>query len=646
MRRLSRVVRLVGSAWLCAAGLFASHAQASATSALAPSLDELGKLSLEELADIEVTSVSKRAEAIGQAASSVYVITNEDIRRSGARSVPEALRIAPNLQVAQTSASRYVVTARGMGGAQEAQNFANKLLVLIDGRTVYSPLFSGVYWDMQDVLLEDVDRIEVISGPGATLWGANAVNGVVNIITRNAAETQGGLVALGTGTRRSDAGLRFGGRLGEGLAWRVYAKSNFDQHTDTATGGSARDHWQKPQAGFRFDWAPSAKDAVTLQGDAYSGFEAQPGAPAEDIDGHNLTARWSRTAAGGSTFQLQGYYDRVKRGQPIDGSGFQVDAYDLDLQHGFNLGPRHEIVWGGGLRSSRYDIAGSGALQFSPAKGTLNLYNFFAQDTVLLTSKTRLVLGAKVEDDPYVGAQFLPNLRLSFTPGDSLTLWGAVSRAVRSPTPFDRDVVELVGGSPFLIGGPAFQPEKVVSYEVGVRGRPSERSQVSLTGFYADYDDLRSIEIAPGGFLPLRWGNGLGGHSYGVEAWGDYQLTAGWRLSASLNYLDQKFRFDPASSKILGVRQVANDPKYQAQLKSSVTFGKRISLDAALRYRSALPEPRLPAYVELNGRLAFAVTESIEVAVSGQNLLHETHQEYSQGTQIPRVAFVDLQWRF
>lgn len=607
---------------------------------------DLAKLSIEQLAEIPVTSVSKRAEPLGQAASAIYVITRAEILRSGATTLPEILRLAPNLQVYQTSASRYVITARGFNGSPAAQNFSNKLLVLIDGRTVYSPLFSGVYWDMQDVLPQDIERIEVVSGPGATLWGANAVNGVINITTRSSADTQGGVVAASAGDQQRSASVRFGARISEALTYRLYAKTSVEDDTFTAAGARAHDHWSKPQAGFRLDWTPTGADAVTLQGDGYKGFEAQPNAPAQHVSGANLLGRWSRSWDNGSTFQLQGYFDHARRGDEVDGSGFYVDTYDVDLQHSFSLGDRQQIVAGGGYRLSRYRIDGSATLLFSPPARDLKLFDAFVQDSVSLGPQTTLVVGLKLEDDPYIKPELLPTARLTWTPNERLTLWGAVSRAIRSPTPFDRDVVEILGGGPFLAGGPNFRSEKLTAYELGAKLQPTRKASLTINTYYNSYDDLRSIEFTPVVLLPLRWGNLLKGHTYGIEAWGDYQVDSWWRLSAAVTYLDQKFKFKPGSSGILGVGQVANDPKYQASLKSSMDLGERLTLDAALRYVSALPDPRSPSYVELNGRLAWNLTDQLQLGLTGRNLLHARHVEYTDGDQIPRSVFVDLQWRF
>ncbi len=607
---------------------------------------DLTKLSLEELADIQVTSVSKRPEAVGQTASAIYVITREEILSSGATSVPEMLRLAPNLQVYQTSASRYVVTARGHNGAQDVQNFSNKLLVLIDGRSVYTPLFSGVFWDMQDVLPQDIERIEVISGPGATLWGANAVNGVINIVTRSSADSHGGVVTASAGDQQRSASVRYGGRFSDSLTYRLYAKTFLADDTRLGSGSGAHDHWSRPQGGFRFDWRPTAADTFTLQGDAYDGFEAQLGSRAQDVSGANVLGRWSRSWADGSNLQLQAYFDRAKRGDEVNGVGFSVDTYDIDLQHSFTIGTRHQVVWGGGYRVNRTDVQNTSTLLFLPPRRDLKLYNVFVQDSVSLSDTATLTVGAKLEDDPYIKPAILPNARLSWTPREGVTAWGAVSKAIRSATPFDRDVVEVVGGSNFLIGSSDFRSEKLTAYELGLKVQTTARTALSISTFYNDYDDLRSIELTPITLLPLRWGNGLGGHTYGAEVWGDFQAASWWRLSASLTYLDHKYSFDRGASGLLGVMQVANDPKYYAQFKSAMTLGQRFSLNADLRYVSALPNPRIAAYAEVNSRLAWNVTDTVQLALTGRNLLHDSHVEYTEGNRIPRSVSVDLQWRF
>jgi iron complex outermembrane recepter protein len=636
-----RSKRFFGPAWVGAvlalgAGIASSRAETT---------PDLSQLSIEDLAKVEVTSVSRRAESLRDAASSIYVISHDDIERAGARNLPEMLRLAPNLQVAQASSSRYIITARGFNGAPAAQNFSNKLLVLIDGRTVYSPLFSGVYWDMQDVPAEDVERIEVISGPGATLWGANAVNGVINVITRSARETLGAAITASGGDRERDVGIQWGGEVSERVSYRLYAKSFFAADSVVATGGKANDHWSKPQAGFRADWAASARDDLTLQGDLYRGFEAQAGAPAEKIDGANLTGRWTHATERGA-LEVQAYADRARRDQEVDGSGFAVNTYDAQFQHGFALGARNTVVWGGGLRQVRYTIDGTPTLLWDPPKRTLSLRNAFVQDSFALTPAVKVVAGVKLEDDPYTRPVLLPNLRVSWGPSPRLNVWSAVSRAIRSPTPFDREVVEKVGGAPFLIGASQFRSETLSALEAGVRVTPTARFSLSVATYWNDYDRLRSIEPAPAGFLPLRWGNGIEGSTYGLETWGDLQITSWWRASGSVTYQEGKFEFAPGASGLLGVSQTTNDPKYQASLSSLMTLPHDLTLDARLRYVGALPDPRLAAYTELNARLGWNVTDTVVLALTGRNLLNPNHVEYTGGNAIPRTLFVGVEWRF
>ncbi|MFZ5720115.1 MAG: TonB-dependent receptor plug domain-containing protein [Pseudomonadota bacterium] len=633
MRRLS----ILAAASTCALG-------ATATDALAQTAADLRDLSLEELGAIEVTSVSKRGEPLRQAPSAIYVISRDDILRSGAETIPEILRLAPNLHVAQTSASRYVITARGLNGNEQAQAFSNKLLVLIDGRSVYSPLFSGVYWDMQEVRPKDIDRIEVISGPGATLWGANAVNGVINITTLPAADTQGFAGSATAGSEMQALGARYGGSAGDSVSFRVYGRGIDADATETAAGGNAGDAWERIQGGFRIDWTPADHHLVTLQGDAFDGKVGLRAGQHEDIKGRNLLLRWVNTRPDGSEIRAQAYYDRAERSSGANGS-FSVDMFDLEAQHRFHVGA-HEVVWGGNLRSSEYRINGTPAFFFAPAKGSLELASAFIQDTINLTPNLHLTLGLKVEDDPYVSAKPLYNARVAWTPSERHTLWAAVSTAVRSPTPFDRDVVEVLNGVTFVIGDADFRHEELTAYEAGMRLQPSANVGLSLSAFYNVYDDLRSIEPAPGGFLPLRWGNGMRGHTLGFETWAEFRPASWWRLTAGYSYLETHFDFDADSSGLLGVAQAGNDPKHRAMVRSSMDIGERMTLDADLRYVGSMRDPRLKSYAELNLRAAWSLTERLDLSVSGRNLLHEQHQEFAPGARIPRSVHAGLAWRF
>lgn len=618
---------------------------AAAAPAAAQSIEELKSMSIEQLANVDVTSVTKSPGALSDAPGSIHVITRDDIARAGVNTLPEALRLAPNLQVARRGSADWVITARGMSGNSDAQNFPNKLLVLVDGRSVYSPLYSGVYWDMQAVVLDDVERIEVISGPGATLWGANAVNGVINIITRRNSDTQGLMVDVQAGDQEQAASLRYGGTIGSSATWRVYAKGVQDEALDLAAGGPAGDQWHRLQGGFRIDWAPAPRDALTLQGDAYAGTIGHPGND-ERIAGRNLTARWRHAnGAGddGGALQVQLYYDRAMRADATTGR-FAIDTYDIDLQHDFALGTAQHIVWGGGARVSHYFIDGISALTFAPARRTLFLGNAFVQDSIAIGQAATLVIGVKAEDDPYVGVSVLPSLRGSLKLGQGATLWAAVSRAIRSPTPFDRDVEERLGALLYLTGDRDFRTEKLTAYEAGLRTRMGGMASLSVSGFYNVYDDLRSIEVSPATTIPLHWGNRINAQSWGVEAEATIKPASWWRLTAGYSYLHERVTFDADASGVLGAAQIGDDPRHQASLRSSFDLGA-VTIDGALRHVGQRPDPLVPAYTEADVQIGWRVSPRLLLSVTGTNLLHDWHIEYAGGERVPRSVLFGVRWR-
>jgi iron complex outermembrane receptor protein len=611
--------------------------------AVGATIDGLGEMSLQELSDLQVTSVSKSAEPLRNAAASIYVITAEDIARSGATSVAEALRLAPNLQLSQYTSSNHVAGARGFAGAPNLQNFSNKLLILIDGRSVYSPLYSGVYLDAQDVLLEDVERIEVVSGPGATLWGANAMHGVINVITRPAYLTAAPLASVGVGTQERVVAARLGQRVDERLAWRAYAKVFERDATELASGAAAEDDWRKTQGGFRMDWADGA-DTITLQGDAYQGRVNEPGPLGPAVEGANLLGRWRR-GEDGSNWQVQGYYDYTRRAQPGGRVAFSLDTFDLEAQRS-HVTARHRLIWGAGLRINRFEITNEPALSFEPPGRDLTQGNLFVQDTLSLGSGHDLTVGLKAERDGYGDWHLLPDLRLSARLGDDALAWAALSRAVRSPTPFDRDVIERQGGQVILVGDADFRAEQVDTLELGLRLQPHASLSLSLALFGNRYDDLRTIEPDPLTLLPLRWDNGMRGETYGAEAWAKWQVSSWWRLSPGIRVLHKELEFSPGASGFLGLGQAGNDPRWQALLGSSMDFGAGWRLELQLRHVDELPEPRLASYRELNANLVWQATRSLDVAVTGTNLLHRAHQEYPapSGTWIRRAALLQLRW--
>lgn len=628
---------------LSVAAILAAAAVQQISSAEAQSVQELRNLSIEDLANVEVTSVSKTSERLSDAAAAVYVISHDDIIRSGATTIPEILRLAPNLEVAQINASTYAISARGFNVANNA-SMSDKLLVIVDGRTVYTPLFAGEYWDMIHVLPEDIDRIEVISGPSGTLYGANAVNGVINIITRHSAETQGTFLEAGAGNRQWGGAAQYGGRVGDNLTYRAYVDGYHFSPTRAIGGGDAEDAWSRPQGGFRLDWSPG-NDLVTAEGDIFQASEE----PGGSIQGRDLVGTWQHRFADSSSLQIQGYYDLAKRYTDNNsGGGFRVDTYDFSAQHQFNLGAQNQIVWGAEDRIISYEIQSTTSLLFEPAGRTLNLADAFVQDTISVTPRVKIIPGLKIENEPFTGVEPLPSLRLSWKPIDQVLLWSAVSRAVRADTPVDRDLIEKVGGTPILDKSFNFQPETLTAYEIGTRIQATPQLSFSLSGFYNVYDDLRTIETTPGTFLPLRWGNEARGLVYGAELWASYRLTDWWAIGPAFNVQHEHFRFKPGSAQIGGTTFIANDPNHQASLRSSMNIGPVVTWDAFLRYVGRLHSPPLADYAELDMRLGWKITPQLEVSLSGFNLLHAHHQEFvaDAATTIARSFLVDARVKF
>src|SRR5713226_9727952 len=455
------------------------------------SVEALKRLSLDQLMNIEVMSVSRRPEHLFETPSAIQVITQDDIRRSGATSLPEALRLASNLEVAQVDSRQWAISARGFNSTT-----ANKLLVLIDGRTVYTPLYSGVFWDVQDVPLWDIDRIEVISGPGATLWGANAVNGVINITTKGAPDAQGLVVSGGGGTQlRGFGGARYGGAVGSNVHYRVYGKASSRDPTVFPSGQSTRDNWHTWQGGFRVDGNASEVNQLVLQGDLYGGEFAQPSAGHIGVNGGNLVGRWSHAFSATSEARLQLYYDRTDRNIPSTFAE-NLDTYDVDFQHRAVLARRHDVVWGLGYRLINDHVGNSVVLAFLPPHVRRKWFTAFVQDEIaLMPDRLHLTVGAKVERNDYTGYEVQPSGRVSWTPAGGGALWAAVSRAVRAPSRIDREL--FAPGQPpyFIQGGPNFRSEELLAYELGYRAQALDRLGVSLATFYHRYDHLRSIEM-------------------------------------------------------------------------------------------------------------------------------------------------------
>lgn len=625
--------------------LFVNRGSAQVPDTL-PSATALKRLSLEELMSIEVTSVSKRPERLSETASAIQVITSEDIRRSGVTSLPEALRLAANLMVAQVNASQWAISARGFNNV-----LANKLLVLIDGRTIYTPLYAGVFWDVQNPPLESIDRIEIISGPGGALWGANAVNGVINVITKKASETRGLFLEGAVGTELlGSAGVRYGGQLGAETHGRVYGQAFGRDNTVLTNGDDAKDSWHLAQGGFRIDRTSSA-NLFTLQGDYYDGRPDPDGGAPVLARGGNVILRWNRTISEGSDFQAQVYYDRAYRDFRNE---FTEDLamYDGDVQHRFQLGSRQEVIWGLGVRIMDHRTTNlPDAFEFLPEHRTLHLYNGFVQDEIFIVrDRFHIVLGTKIERNDYTGTEFQPNLRLTWSPSSNHTVWGAVSRAVRTPSRLDRDfVLSLAPGVPFIMGTD-FDSEELLAYELGWRVKPSARSFASVSTYYNDYDNLRTVEPGPPPTnLPITFGNGVRGHSYGVELAMTYQLTDDWRLRGGYTFFKKDLSVKPGSQDANQGSAEADDPEHQAVLHSIADLSRTLETDVVIRYVDALPSPSVPSYISLDLRLAWKPTSRLEIALVGQNLLEHRHAEFIPSSpsprEIERAVYGRITWR-
>lgn len=600
---------------------------------------DLADLSLEELGNIAVTSVSGRAEPLSTAAAAIYVITDDEIRRSGVTSLPEALRLAPNLLVARVDTAQYAISSRGFNSA-----IANKLLVLIDGRTVYTPLFSGVFWDMQDVMIEDIARIEVISGPGGTLWGTNAVNGVVNIITRAADATQGPLVAVTAGSRERSGALRYGGTLGERGHFRFYAKAAELENTERADGVAVRDAWDRAQIGFRAD-IDAAEGSLTLQGDAYSGQSEHRGSAGVidfgrlEISGFNLLARWTRRFENGSDLRLQTYFDHTDR-QDFSLFSPEADIFDVEIQHAMPLGD-HKVLWGGGYRKGSDDVQDGLLFGFRPTSRDLEWANLFVQTEFSLSDRISLTAGIKLEENDYTGSEYLPSVRLGWHASPTQFLWTGLSRAVRAPSRLDRDVL-LPPPSGFLIaGGPDFESEVANVAELGYRAQFGDRLSLSATAFHYDWDKLRSGQPAP-----ALVENMIEGSIYGFESWAAWQATDSWRLNAGVTTLEHDLAVKPGSDDPVGPSALGNDPEYQWMLRSSHDIADDHRLDLLMRRVGALPEPRVPAYTAVDVNYSWLIRQ-IELSLTVQNVFDDAHPESggaSNRSEYPRGFFLTMRW--
>jgi iron complex outermembrane recepter protein len=609
---------------------------------------DLSGLSLEQLGSIVVTSVSRRRERLSDVSSSIYVISAQDIHRAGATTLGEALRLAPNLNVAQADTAQYAISARGFNNV-----LANKMLVLIDGRTVYSPLFSGVFWESQDVMLEDVDRIEVISGPGATIWGSNAVNGVINIITLPARATQGGLLSLGAGNRERTAAARYGGQLGDRIHYRVYAKKFEFDPSERADGVSLQDRQKHTQAGLRAEWRDS-NDQLTLIANVYEGdIGGIPGRSAadasgilgrRDFSGSNVLGRWNRQLASGGTLRVRTYFDRTDRDHAASFSE-RLETYDLEVQHSLRRMGAHRLTWGAGHRESHDRVGNSAAQAFIPASRSMRWRNLFLQDEIALQADVSLTLGLKVEQNPFTDSEKLPSARIAWRFAPNHTAWAGLSRAVRAPSRIDREVY-LPGTEPYLLAGnTTFRAEVSDVLQLGYRGQPTPALSWSATLFHHDHSRLRSLQPQPGGAI---FANDFKGETIGLETWASYRVNRAWRLSGGLVLLDQDLRLESGAIDAGGVAALGNDPSHWWSLRSSFDLSSRQHLDVMIRRVGGMRTPPVPAYTAVDVRYGWTITPDVEAGLVIRNLTDSRHAEWGHSGMLvehERSALVQVSWR-
>ena len=653
-----------------------------------PLAQAAGALEFEQLANIKVTSVARSESTVQQSPAAVFVITQEDIRRSGAKQIAELFRMVPGMDVARIDNNKWAISARGFN-----DRFVGKQLVQMDGRTLYNPLTGGVYWDGVDYPLEDIERIEIIRGPGGSLWGANAVNGVINIITKSAKDTQGGLLSGGGGTEERGSGqFRYGGKAGEDLYVRVYGKG-FEREQQFSQEGDTNDGWRSGRGGFRLDWLKPGPNTLTLEGDFFRSVagrtDSRPTTNAppffyrnvenEVTSGSDFLARWSHEVDQDSNWQLQAYWDRFERRTTSGLFAFGANSFDLDFQHQLALGERQKIVYGAGYRLNDLSFQGStsdgalvnNAFAVGPALTQRNtqLLSVFVQDQIMLVDeRLRLTLGSKFEHNDYTGFEYQPSGRLLWTPTPRQSAWFAVSRAVKTPTLLENEI--QVGLLPGGIGGTNFirtlpnsnlSAEELLSFELGYRAQPTDKFSFDLALFYNEYDNL--VVPVPGaqipGFptaatstTPLTRDNQMHGESYGVELGTNYRLADWWRVSGAYTFLSMQLHRTAAGVSVAAEGQ---SPQNQVHLQSSWNLSRHAEFDLIGRWVDKLPgfAPAIPAYYALDARLAWRPRKNLEFEVVGQNLLDSHHPE-SGSSPLVKAPLVELRrgvygkvtWRF
>lgn len=638
---------------------------------------DLTQVSIENLMNMEVTSVSKKEQKLSRAAAAVFVITQEDIRRSGATSIPDLLRMVPGVDVAQLDANIWVISIRGF-----ADRFSDKVLVLIDGRSVYTPTSSGVYWDQQDVPLEDVERIEVIRGPGGTVWGANAVNGVINIITKDAAATQGGLLAAVAGSGENAQELiQYGGKTGQKGHYRVFNKYFNVGNLTAADGTAAADGWHMLHGGFRSDWSLSSRDTMTVQGDLLGTSEggtvnvvlsnALPQQPTFNTrtraGAGNVLGRWNRTLEGKSDLSLQIYYDGYHRHE--EGGSERRNTFDLDFQHHLAVGSRQDVVWGLGYRVTGDNLTPKFSKSFTPARKTDNLFSGFVQDEIKVACALWLTVGAKLEHNAYTGFEFEPSAQLVWAHTPRQAMWMSVARAIRQPARADTAIqidVSIVplGNGNFgvrqIMGDPNREAEQLLSYQLGYRAQARRTLSFDIATFLNFYHRLQSNE--PGipfvtstpppmhTVFPVKSTEDAHGRTYGLEIFANWDITRRWRISPGLTFRRMHIapddsRQDPAVGGGSG-----DTPNQKYEIRSLLSLPHKLEWDTMLYHVDSLPDQGIPGYSRVDTRVGWRFGEAAELSIVGQNILTPRHAEFGDDaplhTLMRRSVYARIEWRF
>jgi iron complex outermembrane receptor protein len=636
----------------------------------------LADASLEQLLNTQVTSVSKKEEKLARTAASVFVINQDDIRHSGATNIPDLLRMVPGVEVAQINSNAWAVTIRGFN-----QRYSNKVLVLVDGRSVYAPGFSGVYWDQIDMPLEDIDRIEVIRGPGASVWGANAMNGVINIISKSSKATKGGLVSA-SGSTQGDASsmVRYGGDIGTGGSYRAFAKTSAYGSSQLPDSTPGHDAWSSLHSGFRSDWDLTPSDTLTVQGDLFSNRESEtrsrwfitepfdtPFAQNMDAAGGNLLARWTHTFANGSDTSVQTYYDQFQRNDPEQPD--RERTLDIDFQHHLAVGSRQDIVWGLGYRSETTYLPTGYDITATPPRRVDPLYSAFFQDEIQIGSNVWLTLGSKIEHNAYTGFEYEPNARIAWAPDARQTLWASASKAIRQPSRLETGVSLELGSAPIgpglaesvqLLSNPRFLSEQVRDYEVGYRRQWSKRVSLDADAFLSFYRNLATFEpqalvIVPGPVtvfqVPVMYGNKGRANDFGGEVSVNWSVSSRWRISPGYSLVHINYWLEPGSGDTFTVALAGNTPLNMVQIRSTINLTRRLEWDQTVYWSQAFANGTVPSHARLDSKLAWKAGESVELSLTGQNLLRPEFLEFGNfeevvGTEAPRSLIGKIVWRF